>query len=784
MLSLSTFSSAPARRHSSSPLPLVALLVALLALLQPTSALPTTRNTGTIEPLFRRASPQVGPVRSLERLRLRRDLSSVPHGRRNAEVANMKRDEVHVAPVANPKTKREEVPVVVARAVNPKAKRATPQVVRNPKTKRSRVESSSTGQAINLQRRAAGLPAVVMNPKKRSLDAQLEKRAVLQATISVTPSRSSVFERVKRFLAGRAEKNLERRAPAAAASSTFSSTISRQVGVTRVVPNPKSPKFTSVGSASSSSAPSSTTTSRAASSTTTSKPTTTAAPSTTSTTTSAAPTSTGWPNGPMIAGGYYPDWVEDVMPPEAVNYKLFDLINYSFAIPTSDDNIQISSYSAGLLQRVVKLAHAANTKVVIAIGGWSDSGYFSGAVSTSSRRKTFVNNIVAFVNKYNLDGVDIDWEYPGTQGAGSNEVSSSDTANLLSFLKLLRSSLPNKRLSTCTTQQTYVGANGSPIGDVSAYAQYLDAILVMNYDVWGASSTPGPNAPLENACTNSLQPTANMLSAIQTWEQAGMPASKILMGIPAYGYVSSSSATSLIHKRDGIPSTGLSNRHLANLAHDERSMSEGHKWFLDGQRKAAERRAVRERAAKRGARKERAEKLKRRGSPIVCPNNHSGKPCPGVTGQNISEINWNPLGSSGSGSSNSSTGGDGVFVPGNGPGKVGTGDLSGLSGNQIQFVDMINYGVLVKDTTTFEWVGANGYTRAWDTCSSTPYLYDTSRNVVITYDDPHSLGLKGQLASQQGIGGMAMWDISGDTTDFQLTQSWRSSMGLNPLGYR
>jgi chitinase len=234
----------------------------------------------------------------------------------------------------------------------------------------------------------------------------------------------------------------------------------------------------------------------------------------------------------MIAGGYYPDWVEDVMPPEAVNYKLFDLINYcasrplspsftfpadsgprrrtlaAFALPTSDDNIEISSYSAGLLQRVVKLAHAANTKVVIAIGGWSDSNYFSGAVSTSSRRKTFVNNIVAFVNKYNLDGVDIDWcvvlfleyashertrltgcwsrrEYPGTQGAGGNEVSASDTANLLSFLKLLRASLPDKRLSTCTTQQTYIGANGSPIGDVSAYAQYLDAILVMNYDVWG-----------------------------------------------------------------------------------------------------------------------------------------------------------------------------------------------------------------------------------------------------------------------------------------------------------
>lgn len=276
----------------------------------------------------------------------------------------------------------------------------------------------------------------------------------------------------------------------------------------------------------------------------------------------------------------------------------------------------------------------------------------------------------------------------------------------------------------------------------------------MNYDVWGgelnfrmpplrawkltklllsslaASSTPGPNAPLEDACSGSLQPTANMLSAIETWEKAGMPASKILMGIPAYGYVSSSSATSLIHKRDAVPKTGLSNRHLANLAHDERSMSEGHKWYLDGQRKAAERRAVRERAAKRGVRRQKAEELARRGSPIVCPNNHSGKPCPGVTGQDISQIDWNPLASSNSGASGASTtnsSSSGVFVPGSGPGKVGTGDLSGLSGNQIQFVDMINYGVVVKDTTTLEWIGANGYTRAWDTCSSTVRPLHASR---------------------------------------------------------
>lgn len=61
----------------------------------------------------------------------------------------------------------------------------------------------------------------------------------------------------------------------------------------------------------------------------------------------------------------------------------------------------------------------------------------------------------------------------------------------------------------------------------------------------GASSQPGPNAPLSNACGTSSQPTATAEASFKQWTQAGCPASKLLLGLPLYGYVSKSTATKL-----------------------------------------------------------------------------------------------------------------------------------------------------------------------------------------------------------------------------------------------
>ncbi|KAF9255037.1 glycoside hydrolase family 18 protein [Marasmius fiardii PR-910] len=247
-------------------------------------------------------------------------------------------------------------------------------------------------------------------------------------------------------------------------------------------------------------------------------------------------------SGP-IAAGYYPDWVSGDSPPENVDFSKFDILFFAFAVPDERGNLTLSS---DILRRLVSSARNSGngTQIVLSVGGWGGSAGFSSA-SNSQNRATFVQSLVGAVQQYGLDGIDIDWEYPNSTGAG-NPHSPDDAANLLKVFTALRSALGNdKIISSAVPHLPWIGSNGQPLTDISAYADQMTYINIMNYDVWGASSNPGPNAPLNNGCGNSSQPQASAEAAFNQWTAAGAPASKLLLGLPLYGYVSQSSNTVL-----------------------------------------------------------------------------------------------------------------------------------------------------------------------------------------------------------------------------------------------
>ena len=100
----------------------------------------------------------------------------------------------------------------------------------------------------------------------------------------------------------------------------------------------------------------------------------------------------------------------------------------------------------------------------------------------------FVSNLVDAYNQYDLDGIDIDWEYPGQPGDDGNIVAPNDTANFLSFLQLLRQSLPvTAKITAAAMTVPWADSNGEPMKDMSAFGQVLDWILLMNYDTWGCA---------------------------------------------------------------------------------------------------------------------------------------------------------------------------------------------------------------------------------------------------------------------------------------------------------
>ncbi|KAF9484199.1 glycoside hydrolase family 18 protein [Pholiota conissans] len=266
----------------------------------------------------------------------------------------------------------------------------------------------------------------------------------------------------------------------------------------------------------------------------------------------------------FLACAYYAAWSGGTVPPESIDYNKYDVLFFAFATPNSTSTLDWEADASAVLKRVVHsvATSGARTKVVLSIGGSEGSQWFSYASSTAITRVAFVETIVKVVAEYGLDGVNIDWEFPNMKGNG-NPYMPEDAANLLSLFVMIRSALDSSKIiSAAVNRSPWLGANGFPLSDVSAFAEELDFINIMNYGA-NLASIPASHSPLANVRGNARY-AATAEAAVAHWVAAGFPESKILLGIPLFGYVFKSRKTSLSSGSnfvDGITHSSFAGAH-------------------------------------------------------------------------------------------------------------------------------------------------------------------------------------------------------------------------------
>lgn len=168
------------------------------------------------------------------------------------------------------------------------------------------------------------------------------------------------------------------------------------------------------------------------------------------------------------------------------------------------------------LRALVASAHRAGTKVIVSLGGAvipPCGGDWALLLAAPSRSK-LVANLIALVEGYELDGIDIDLE-------GELMLRIDKDGNYTPFVRDLAAALHARSKVLTAATGSYPGGM---IPDASL--PYFDLIGIMSYDAVGATwGTPGG----EHA------PYAQAEADLRLWLGKGVPAAKLALGLPFYG---------------------------------------------------------------------------------------------------------------------------------------------------------------------------------------------------------------------------------------------------------
>lgn len=279
--------------------------------------------------------------------------------------------------------------------------------------------------------------------------------------------------------------------------------------------------------------------------------------------------------------GYYAGWQwydrNKLMNPQSVKYDKYTIINYAFFKPKSDGSLAISDpwgdknqllgpinwatapagydtqYDFGNAayhqpnQKMSDYVHQAGAKFLISVGGWSYSDSFPSIAANPAKRAKFTHDCNTIVKLYNLDGIDIDWEYPGY---ADHNGTPADKVNYTILLQQMRDSLDaiEGTMGRQLLLTAAVGASPAHQANVewNNVKNLLDIINVMTYDYYGAfDPITNHNAPLYPSAVG--QPGYSCQESMDNLLALGVPANKLVMGVAFYGRSQMTTGTPGLH---------------------------------------------------------------------------------------------------------------------------------------------------------------------------------------------------------------------------------------------
>lgn len=218
-----------------------------------------------------------------------------------------------------------------------------------------------------------------------------------------------------------------------------------------------------------------------------------------------------------VVASYVTSWT-DVMP----DPTLLTQINYAFGhVNDTFDGVRIDNLPR-LKDMVALKEQNPRLKVVLSIGGWG-SGNFSEMASVGRNRRSFCKDCARLCRELGLDGIDIDWEYPGDGEGAHISWSLNDKGNYTLLMRDLRRALGKGKVLTLASCCDPVFI------DFPSVMEYVDYVNIMSYDMGSGDKFHCALYPSENTRTWTTD------RSVKAHIEAGVPSDRIVMGVPFYG---------------------------------------------------------------------------------------------------------------------------------------------------------------------------------------------------------------------------------------------------------